>query len=144
MQRHILSQSYKINYNNQGFNKGVNNHNIKRQKVGTEIKSIKKNTNMKNPGFPPINPILPKNPNKKRIASCSMDNKIEKNIRINKIDSTTPNNDNKIINMKHQQSPNKNRQEQNRNINNLIVNSLDNWRLPEGLDDITFDCLKKE
>ena len=144
MQRHILSQSYKINYNNQGFNKGVNNHNIKRQKVGTEIKSIKKNTNMKNPGFPPINPILPKNPNKKRIASCSMDNKIEKNIRINKIDSTTPNNDNKIINRQHQQSPNKNRQEQNRNINNLIVNSLDNWRLPERLDDITFDCLKKE
>ena len=144
MQRHILSQSYKINYNNQGFNKGVNNHNIKRQKVGTEIKSIKKNTNMKNPGFPPINPILPKNPNKKRIASCSMDNKIEKNIRINKIDSTTPNNDNKIINKQQHQSPNKNRQEQNRNINNLIVNSLDNWRLPEGLVDITFDCLKKE
>ena len=144
MQRHILSQSYKINYNNQGFNKGVNNHNIKRQKVGTEIKSIKKNTNMKNPGFPPINPILPKNPNKKRIASCSMDNKIEKNIRINKIDSTTPNNDNKIINKQHHQSPNKNRQEQNRNINNLIVNSLDNWRLPEQLYDITFDCLKKE
>ena len=144
MQRHILSQSYKINYNNQGFNKGVNNHNIKRQKVGTEIKSIKKNTNMKTPGFPPINPILPKNPNKKRIASCSMDNKIEKNIRINKIDSTTPNNDNKIINKQQHQSPNKNRQEQNRNINNLIVNSLDNWRLPERLDDITFDCLKKE
>ena len=124
MQRHILSQSYKINYNNQGFNKGVNNHNIKRQKVGTEIKSIKKNTNMKNPGFPPINPILPKNSNKKRIANCSMDNK--------------------IINKQQHQSPNKNRQEQNRNINNLIVNSLDNWRLPERLDDITFDCLKKE
>ena len=147
MQKKIISQSYKINYNNPGFNKGVNSintHNIKKQNARTEIKPGIKNINTKNLEFPRINPIVPKNTNKKRYAGSSMDNKIESNIRINNTNDNKINIDNRLRNKQLHQSPNKIRQEPKENNNNSIINSLNDYRLPNSFRDFTFDALQKK
>ena len=147
MQKKIISQSYKINYNNPGFNKGINSinsHNIKKQNVRTEIKPAIKNIYKKNPEFPKITPMVPKINNKKRHASSSMDNKIESNIRMNNVNVNMINIDNKLKNKQLHQSPNKIRQEPKENINDLIINSLNDYRLPNPFKDITFDALQRK
>jgi len=147
MQKKIIYQSYKINNNNQAFNKGINSinsQNIKKQNVKTEIKPAIKNINMKNQEFPKINPIFPKINNKKRHASSSMDNKIESNIRKNNVNVNMINIDNRLKNKQLHQSPNKIIQEPKENINNLIINSLSDYRLPYSFKDITFDALQKK
>lgn len=145
MQKKLIFQSYNI-YNNQGFNKGINSinsHNIKKQNVKTEIKPAINNVNVKNPEYPKINPIVPKIINKKRHASSSMDNKIESNIRINNVKSNMINVDNRLKNKQLHQSPNKIRQEPKENTN-LIINSLNDYRLPNSFKDLTFDALQKK
>lgn len=149
MQKKIISQSYKINNNNQeqAFNKGINSinsQNIKKQNVRTEIRPAKKNINMKNQEFPKINPIFPKVNNKKRHASSSMDNKIESNIRKNNVNVNMINIDNRLKNKQLHQSPNKIIQEPKENISNLIINSLSDYRLPNSFKDITFDALQRK
>ena len=145
MQKKLIFQSYNI-YNNQGFNKGINSinsHNIKKKNVKTEIKPAINNVNVKNPEYPKINPIVPKIINKKRHASSSMDNKIESNIRINNVKSNMINVDNRLKNKQLHQSPNKIRQEPKENTN-LIINSLNDYRLPNSFKDLTFDALQKK
>jgi hypothetical protein len=97
---------------------------------------------MINNEFPRINPIVPKLPINKRHASRSMDNKIQNNVRINKVNINMVNADNKIKNRQLIQSPNKIKQEPKEN--NFKINPLNNYRLPNDFRDITFDSLKKE
>ena len=140
----MIFQSYNINYNNPGFNKEVNYHyNQNKPKVRTEIKQTKKNVNKINSEFPRINPNVPKLPINKRHASSSMDNKIQKNIRTNKINIDMVNPDNKLKNKQLNQSPNKIEQEPKENIN-LMINPINNYRLPKEFKDITFDTFKSK
>ena len=73
-----------------------------------------------------------------------MDNKIESNIRINNTNDNKINIDNRLRSKQLHKSPNKIRQEPKENINNSIINSLNDYRLPNSFRDLTFDAYQKK
>ena len=87
-----------------------------------------------------INSDISKIPRKKRVVSNSMDNKIVNNIPKDKINKILFNN-----NLKNNPSNlSQNQIQKEPKENNLIINSLSDFRLPNHLKDITYDSLREK
>ena len=140
----------KFNNNNINFNQGINNRFTPKPKPVNKIKNISKKPNVNNSSFPyslpPINSTNSVNSDisriskKKRVVSNSMDNKIPNNIPMNKINKMLINNNlkNNPSNLSQQQIKKEPKE------NNLIINSLSDYRLPMHFKDITYDKLREK